>query len=318
MLVTGASGVVGAELMERARRRGWDAVGCSAGGGNASVAWPMGDTAPPPALRRPWSVIVHAAARPRFDLPPETARRANVRPLTALAPLMSSQTHLIHISTAYATGWTGSIESTDLADYRNTYEYSKAEAERVARSRYAPLTIVRPSIVVGRRSDGAVARLSGPYILPRVFAAGLVTDIAGDASAFIDLVPVCDVAECVLDIAGTPPPPDVRVETIGLGVNAPRLEEVVTLVTGAANRWLAERSAPALPRFEIVPVQERHRTSVLAPLLPYLTITRPLPITRHIEPVTPLVETLVRWVLENDPELARQHRAGVTPRGEST
>jgi nucleoside-diphosphate-sugar epimerase len=42
-------------------------------------------------------------------------------------------------------------------DYRNHYEWSKAAAERLVRERYGDVTIVRPPLVVGRRSDGTVA-----------------------------------------------------------------------------------------------------------------------------------------------------------------
>ncbi|REE95221.1 SDR family oxidoreductase [Thermomonospora umbrina] len=305
MLVTGASGVVGVELVEQARRRGWHVVGCSARGGNGSVAWRMGEAEPPAELRRPWTVIVHAAARPRFDLPPDEARAANVGPLLALAPLVSPRTHLVHVSTAYATGLTGGVESADPGDFRNSYEWSKAEAERVASERYGPLTIVRPSIVIGRRSDGAVARFAGPYLLALAFGSGLLREIAGDPAALIDVVPVCAVAECLLDLAEAPRPDTTRVETVGLGGRAPTLAELVNASVAAADRWLVEHGAEPLPEIPIVPITTAHEAGPLAPLLPYLSVREPLPVSRPVTPSPRTTEVCVRWALENVPGLTK-------------
>src|SRR5262245_56531393 len=87
MLVTGATGVVGHEVVARAQERGWKVVGCAASGGPGVVAWPMGQGPPPHDLAGPWDVIVHCAARPRFDLTPEDAYASNVIPLKALTGL---------------------------------------------------------------------------------------------------------------------------------------------------------------------------------------------------------------------------------------
>src|SRR5215207_3516390 len=125
MLVTGATGVVGSELVGSARRAGWEALGCSArGGSGGAVAWRMGAEPAPGALRREWDVVVHAAARPRWNLDPATAQESNVLPVAALEQVVGPRTHLVHVSTAYATGLRGDAGSPELADYRNSYEWS--------------------------------------------------------------------------------------------------------------------------------------------------------------------------------------------------
>ena len=59
------------------------------------------------------------------------------------------------------------MSSTDPADYRNTYEWSKAHAERLARELFPQLTIIRPPLIVGRRLDGRAARFAGMYTILR-------------------------------------------------------------------------------------------------------------------------------------------------------
>ena len=52
-----------------------------------------------------------------------------------------------------------------------------------------PISIFRLSIVLGRRSDGAVSRLTGLYPILRLFHDGLLAMFPGDPDQVLDLIP---------------------------------------------------------------------------------------------------------------------------------
>ena len=66
-----------------------------------------------------------------------------------------------YVSTAYVAGQcSGRVmeDSLPATDFNNAYERSKFEAEKLVRASGLSFTIYRPSIVVGRRTDGAIRR----------------------------------------------------------------------------------------------------------------------------------------------------------------
>ncbi|HZB48563.1 MAG TPA: SDR family oxidoreductase [Mycobacteriales bacterium] len=324
MLVTGATGVVGHDLVGTARRAGWEVVGCSArgeAGPGGAVAWRMGAEPPPGELRRPWDVVVHAAARPKWNLDDETARQANVLPLADLAEVVGPDTHLVHVSTAYAIGRRGDTASTDRADYRNSYEWSKAEAERIVAARWPDATIVRPPLVVGRRGDGAVARFSGLYTIVRSAVAGMLPVFVAETGALSEVVSCCDVTACLLAAAERGPVPGGRVDVLGRGTASATTKEVLDAMFVGLNRWRADQGGPLFtPPSLVTPDQwhrfylpfarphmtqrQRHFTDLLAEYLPYMAITEPMAVTWQVEPVLGCIEqSIVRWA-ETFPRLA--------------
>ncbi|OKI09453.1 hypothetical protein A6A06_01750 [Streptomyces sp. CB02923] len=323
MLVTGATGVVGAEIVERAGAAGWSVTGCSARGGPRTVAWRIGAEPVPDTLRRPWDVIVHAAARPRWNLPAEDAMASNVAPVAELAPLVRPGTQVIHISTAYAIGLKGSVASRDPADYRNTYEWSKAAAEREATTRYQA-TIIRPPLVVGRRSDGAVSRFTGLYSVMQSGVTGILPVFIGEVDAPVEIVSTCDIAHCVLETARTGPAAEPLV--LGRGEEALRLKEVIEAMYLAVNRWRARGGHPALDVPEFItpeqwyrfylPFARPHLTArqlrqidLLGEFIPYMSVADPVGVNWKVAPTAPAVETAIeRWAQQ------RPHLAKGTPR----
>ncbi|CAA9275476.1 MAG: hypothetical protein AVDCRST_MAG41-3205 [uncultured Corynebacteriales bacterium] len=319
MLVTGATGVVGRDLVERARATGWDVVGCSARGAVpggpdgpvGAVAWRMGAEPAPAELRRPWDVVVHAAARPKWNLSAEAAHAANAAPVAALAEVVGVDTHLVHVSTAYATGTRGDVSSADLADYRNTYEWSKAAAERAVRARFGEVTVVRPPLVIGRRSDGAVARFSGLYSIVRSALAGMLPVFVAEDGAMVEVVSCSDVTDCVLAAAGRSC--SGGTEVLGHGGAAPAVKAVVDAMFAGLNRWrTAHGAAEFRPPQIITPDQwnrfylpfarphmtgrQRHFTDLLSEFQPYMSLTEPLPATWRVPPVLDCVQlSIERW-----------------------
>ncbi|MBR8740609.1 SDR family oxidoreductase [Nocardiopsis sp. MG754419] len=318
MLVTGATGVVGWELVGRARAAGWDVVGCSARGGDGGIAWRMGQEPPPPELDRAWHVIVHAAARPRWNLPRDEAISGNLAPVAALEPLVGRATHVIHLSTAFSIGLRGDTRSASLDDYRNTYEWSKAAAEREARERYAA-SIVRPPLILGRRSDGVVRRRTGLYSLLQASVTGALPVLVGDPDVGVEAVTTCDVATCVLSIAERGPVGSPVV--LGRAEHASSAKTIWDLAFSALNDWRRERGAGELDTPTFVTPDQWHRfylpfarphlsdrqlrtIDLLGEFIPYLSRGAPIGVNRYVEPIDAALPAIVRGWAERLPGLA--------------
>jgi nucleoside-diphosphate-sugar epimerase len=128
-------------------------------------------------LRGRVAALVHAAASTRFTATgngePERTNVTGTRHVLELAQELECRDwHLI--STAYVAGVVDEArEVAGLAPplFRNAYERSKWDAERLAESEAragrAALTIYRPSIVVGHSATGRATRFTGIYYLFR-------------------------------------------------------------------------------------------------------------------------------------------------------
>ncbi len=73
-----------------------------------------------------------------------------------------------YVSTAYVAGKTkGKVmeEASPATAWNNSYEHSKYESEKLVRSSGLPFTIYRPSIIVGRSSDGKIRKPLAFYFI---------------------------------------------------------------------------------------------------------------------------------------------------------
>lgn len=164
-------------------------------------------------LTRRVSAIVHSAASVSFTMPLAEARAINLegtRRMLGFAELVSARGTLErygHVSTAYVAGTHhGRFAECDLdlgQRFRNSYEQSKFEAERLVRARTGlPATILRPSIVVGDRRSGWTAAFNVLYWPLRAFARGLFTAVPAIPSAPVDVVSVDYVADAIYALCG--------------------------------------------------------------------------------------------------------------------
>src|SRR5215212_6622156 len=137
-------------------------------------------------LRREVSTVVHCAASVSFELPLEESRRVNVdgtRHMAEFARGCGALRRFTYVSTAYVAGEPGGLFREDeLAvgqHFRNPYERSKFEAELALRSEGSdlPLQILRPSIVVGDSSTGRTSSFNVLYGPLKAFARGKVPAI---------------------------------------------------------------------------------------------------------------------------------------------
>ncbi len=155
--------------------------------------------------------VYHGAATVRFDLPLDEARRTNVEGtreilgLCRLAQGRGSLRRLHYIGTAYVAGnRRGRIQEDDLdggQDFHNTYEQTKFEAEKLVRAAMAeslPVTIYRPSIVVGDSKSGRTSSFKVMYWPLKVFARGLIPVVPASRAGIVDLVPVDFVVKAIL------------------------------------------------------------------------------------------------------------------------
>jgi len=171
--------------------------------------------------RRDWLAertdrVIHCAASVSFTLGLEESREINVtgtRRVVELARLCARRGGLasfVHVSTAYVAGnYGGTFAEADLdlrQEFRNAYEQSKFEAERVVRERGwdLPAQIMRPSIVVGDSATGWTPAFNVLYGPMKAFSRGAYPAIPARRSAPVDVVPVDYVADAILALAGRP------------------------------------------------------------------------------------------------------------------
>ncbi|HTL37547.1 MAG TPA: dephospho-CoA kinase [Kofleriaceae bacterium] len=153
-------------------------------------------------LSRELTWIHHLAGIYFMGVDDETMRRVNVsgtRTVLELARDAARLQRLVHWSTATVSGnRSGTVYEEDLdagQKFHNGYERTKYEAEKLVRAamRQLPITVLRPSIIVGDSITGEIDRLDGPYylmVLIATNASGLRLPILGRGDSPLHLVPI--------------------------------------------------------------------------------------------------------------------------------
>ncbi|HTC73336.1 MAG TPA: SDR family oxidoreductase [Solirubrobacteraceae bacterium] len=153
--------------------------------------------------------IVHCAASISFELSLVQARAINVGGVERVLELAraiadgGALRRIVHVSTAYVSGrHAGEFRERDLdigQEFRNTYERSKAEAERLLRDAGdLPLAVARPSIVVGDSASGWTSAFNVLYWPMRAFERGLLDEVPAREDSIVDFVPVDYVTDGIL------------------------------------------------------------------------------------------------------------------------
>ena len=210
--LTGATGTVGSAVADRLR---------SAGAVVRPVArgdWDLRRPLPDPARRIlvDCDAVVHCAADVRLGAPAAHLWRVNADATAELVGALAAAPappRLVHLSSAFVDG----------VGHDNAYERSKRGAEEAVLTSGLDAAIVRPSLVIGRRGDGRIARFAGVYTVLRLLALGLFPALPVDDAARVDIVPVDLVAEATARALAAPPggPPIVPV-TAGAGAPTAR------------------------------------------------------------------------------------------------
>jgi thioester reductase-like protein len=204
--------------------------------------------------------IVHCAASISFELPLEQARGINVGGVARVLELAreiaagGSLRRLVHVSTAYVSGrHAGEFGEQDLdvgQEFRNTYERSKHEAERLLwGAGDLPLAVARPSIVVGHRTSGWTPAFNVRYWPMRAFERGLIEEVPAREDSIVDFVPVDYVTDGIVALLDQ----DGAHGTYNLvagerALSAGELVELHSSITGRAPvRFVTQGTAAGLP-----------------------------------------------------------------------
>jgi len=162
------------------------------------------------------STIFHLAANIDFDIPLEVSRRANVnstREMLAFAALAAGQGHLDrinYVSTAFVAGDRRCLllesELRRGQGFWNVYEHTKLEAEELVQEAKSelPVTIYRPSLIVGDSTTGRIRKFFGFYEFLKLALRGKLRVLPADQDARMDLVPTDYVCKAMLYLNDLP------------------------------------------------------------------------------------------------------------------
>jgi len=170
-------------------------------------------------LQRDTTHIIHCAGSTSFTLPIASARSANVdgsRNVLAFARNCPALECGAFLSTVYVSGKRcGDFAECDFGDdgrgFVNSYEESKAEMEEMVRDAMEelPLILVRLSTVVGDSATGRVTHFNTIHNAVRLLYSGLAPMIPGDRNEPVDIVSSDFVADAVLQLVEHAPRPGV-------------------------------------------------------------------------------------------------------------
>lgn len=197
--------------------------------------------------------VYHLAAVHQLGVARPKAESVNVhgtRNVLAFGRELTALERFTHFSSAYVSGdRTGVILEKELDEgqgFRNPYEATKCAAERLVRDAggQMPVTIIRPSAVVGDSQTGAIDRFDGVYHVGLLLAASPTSiPIPGSGRAPLNIVPVDYLVDAVHAIVTKP-------DTIGQTFH---VVDPNPLSARGVYQALAERLGKKLPRYTVSP-----------------------------------------------------------------
>lgn len=219
ILVTGAAGLIGGEVCARLATRGHAVIAMvhktrevrgNDGAPVEGIEIVPGDITRPlmgldGTAHRP-DLVIHCAASLEFDAPLPRLAAINVEGTrNALALARAAGAGFLHVSTAYVCGQReGAIAEGPVPGgtrFTKNYESSKTLAEAAVAASGVPFAIARPSIVLGDHAGGVIRTFPSLCNVFRLMARGKVGVFPARASATLDLVPLCHVAEGIVRLA---------------------------------------------------------------------------------------------------------------------
>lgn len=248
VLVTGAAGHVGAEVVHRLTRRGHDVVtlvhdqlqilannGRCAGDvpvlrGDVRDANLGLDRSSTVELADRVGLIVHCAAVTDFGLPEHRYTELNVDGTANVLDVARSWgAGVVYVSTAYVCGEADGTFREDQFDigqrFGNHYEHSKFRAEDLVRGSQLRWAVVRPGIVAGEYRTGHSRVHKHIYQVLKLIVEGKLRTLPGNYAATLALSPIGHVADIVVRVV------DEFVDNVGytfhaVGANAISLRSI--------------------------------------------------------------------------------------------
>jgi thioester reductase-like protein len=298
VLLTGATGFLGMEVLARLLERGEREVVCLVRGDDAAarldgvLATLWDDPAPyrdrvravsgdvtqsglgisaseRTSLAEEVGAIVHCAASIAFDMPLEEARAINVEGTREVigfareAKALGRLERFVHVSTAYVSGTHAGVFRERQLDvgqgFRNTYEQTKWEAEHVlADADDLAPVVVRPSIVMGDATTGWTPVFNVLYWPVRAFLRGLFDVVPALPHGRVDVVTVDYVAAAIVALLEGR---EVGVFNLVAGADSITVEQFVAL---AADR-LGRETPAVVPRADAADEVTRGSGEVFLP-----------------------------------------------------
>jgi len=182
-----------------------------------ALHWTAGDVRKPSlgleaneaiALASVVEVIIHCAAETKFSSASDLHRIVNVEGTRNVARFARASQGpipgLVHVSTAYVSGERSGHVAEEEIDagqpFANSYEASKATAEKLVRASGLRAAVARPSIIVGTSDTGAIGRFGNIYAFLRLIGDARITVLPSTPDASLDLVPIDHVMGGLIDI----------------------------------------------------------------------------------------------------------------------
>jgi thioester reductase-like protein len=233
--------------------------------------------------------IIHSAAAIQFTLPLECARQVNfvgtvnVMHLAQRAVEIGNLQKVAHISTAYVCGdRAGLIRENDTEEptrFSNTYEQTKYEAEQYVRTLMPtlPITILRPSIVVGDSHTGRTLTFNVLYSPLKLIYKGLIRTLTCDPATPLDVVPLDYVADAIHHITFHTNSSGRTCHIVAGGNNAPAVGSIVrrfvdyVMNCGTGCNAIAEQLGSQETR---QPITSSRTLQIMSVFDPYLRVTR--------------------------------------------
>jgi len=248
--------------------------------------------------------FIHCAAATGFSLPIERARQINVNGTRSMLQLAEERRlkgpfrRFDHISTAFVAGNRTDLVSEEDLDaprgHKNPYEQSKFEAEQLLRTYLdrLPITIYRPSIVVGDSRTGYTADFQALYSPIKIYSSGRWRSVSAVPSTLVDLVPVDYVSDAFLAIRR-------HQESLG---------RCFHLAAGPAGSMTIQEIADMVMAFfkdrkQVIFISPNIHKFLLGPLLKHLTFGELNRTLRRLEPFIPYFNHLPQFDTSNCTEL---------------
>ncbi len=271
--------------------------------------------------------VFHLAAIQYLGGPGGDYERVNVggtRNMLMLAQEMKKLTRFVHFSTCYVSGDRIGVITEDELDcgqtFRNPYEETKYRAEKIVRAAMErlPITVLRPSIVVGDSATGEIDRFDGVYgmgILIVTSPIGVPLPLPGAGIAPLNVVPVDFVTRAAIALS-------VRKEAAGKTFH---LVDPNPLSTRHVYELIAKRAGKKLPRVRLsygiakrllrMPVIERfsRRQAQALDYLNHLAIYNCANTLEHLDGsgvLCPRIDTYVDKLMNYASKALRQRQTG--------
>ena len=200
-------------------------------------------------IRNDVEVVYHLAGTYHLASSEEEMHLINVegtRNVVDFAAEIPNLKRFLHYSTAFVSGGREGVvledELTPPQRFRNTFEETKLRAEQYVRRHMdaLPISVVRPSLIVGHSQTGLVDRFDGPYMFIYVLV-NLPVDIplplVGKGQYPLNMVPVDYVTACMTTIANSP-------DAVGLTFHLVDLNPLPARRAFEVLAQLAHRKAP--------------------------------------------------------------------------